>query len=206
MRKFAATLAVLYGVSMLVGCSSVPDWVTKGSGAFPGDRGKAIYGVGIASSDPSTSTQHTMAEADARFKLARSKSAYIAELIKSFVQKHQDYYDEEGASSVQFFQQAGKQVAQATLYDTHVIDSWFDKGGDLGAKGTLYVLMMNPVDSDLFNETQKQYESLIRRYKAQVIKKDADAALNELKAELQNAREAPFGLTGPVFPGPASAQ
>ncbi len=206
MRKFATTLAVLFGVSMLVGCSSVPDWVTKGSGAYAGDRGKAIYGVGIAPSDPNTSLQHNMAKFDARAELARSKRAYVAELIKSFVQKHQDYYDEEGASSVQFYQQAGKQVTDATLYDTQVIDTWFDKGGDLGAKGTLYVLVVHPVDSDLLNETQKQYESLIRRYKAEVIKRDADAALEELKVELENARQAPFALTGPVFPGAAPAQ
>lgn len=201
MRKFAATLAVLFGVSMLLGCSSVPDWVTKGSGAFPGDRGKAIYGVGIASPDPNPGLQRNMARTGARAELARSKKAYVAELIKHFIQKHQDYFDEEYASSVDFYQQAAKQVTEATLYDSVEINTWFDKGGDMGPKGTLYVLVMQPLDNQFLDVAQKQYESLIRRYKAQLLKQEADAALKELDAELQKARVDPLGLTGPVYPG-----
>ncbi len=185
---------------------SVPNWVTKGSGAFPGDRGKAIYGVGVASPDPNLGLQRNMARFNARIELARSEKAYVAELIKSFVQKHQDYFDEEYASSVQFYQQAGKQVTEATRYGGQEIDGWLDKGGDLGPKGTRYVLMMLPLNNEFFDVAQKQFESLIRRYEAQLLKKELDGVLKELDRELQHARQDPFALTGPVFPGMAASR
>ena len=201
MRKVAVVSAVL-AVIMLAGCASGPgpEWVRKGSGAFPGDRGNAIYGVGLAAKDPNPRLQRDKARMGARAELARTGKVYVAELIKDFMQQHRDWFDQEYASSVEFYQQAGKAVTEATLYGSQEIDSWFDRDGDYMHAGTLYVLMILPLDNEFFDVAQKQYESLIRRHQAQLLKKEADAALKELDEELKKARQDPFGLTGPIYP------
>jgi len=202
MRKAALVLAIVVAAGMMAGCTSVPEWVAKGSGAFPGDRGSAIYAVGIGAPDPNPSMRRNMARADARAELSRTSKAYVAELTKNFMQKHTDYYDMEGASSIQFFSQAGKQVTDATIRGSQEIDSWVDTGGKLGTKGTLYLLMILPLDNPFFDQAKQQYDALIRQYKAKVLKVEADQALKELDAELEKARQEPFGLTGPVMPPP----
>jgi len=205
MRKVMLGLAML-AVVALTGCSSVPDWVVKGSGAFPGDRGKAIYGVGVASEDPNPQLQRNIARLDARAELARSEKVYVAELLKQFVQKHQDWFDMDYASSVEFYQQAAKQVTESTLYGSQVIDTWHDEDGDYMKPGTLYLLMFLPLDNEFFDAAQKRYESLIRQHQAKLLKKEANEALKELDEELKKLREDPFGLTGPLLPSIGGAE
>ena len=198
MRRVALALTLVFAVSLMVGCTSVPEWVDKGSGAFPGDRGNAIYGVGVAASDPNPQLQRDMGRMNARTELARSTQAYVAELTKQFAQKHRDWFDEEHASSVEFFQQAAKQVTEATLRGSQEVNTWFDKGGDRGGKGSLYVLMMLPLDNKFFELAMEQYDAVIRRQQAALLKKEANELLGELNVELENARQAPFALTGPM--------
>ena len=194
MRKAVLVFGAALIVGVMAGCASSPEWVRKGSGAFPGEQGKAVYGVGVAARDRNQRLQRDMARANARTELARSKEVYAAELIKDFMQKHADWFDLKAASSVEFYSQAGKQVTEATLYGSREVDTWIDDDG------TLYLLMMMRLDDKFFDVAQKRYEDLIRRYKARLIKKEADQALKELDEELKKARRDPFGLTGEVFP------
>lgn len=202
MRRATLALTAVLAISMIIGCSGVPTWVKEGSGAFPGDRGNAVYGVGVAAPDPNPQLQRDMARMNARVEVARSTRVYAAELMKQFAQKHRDWFDQEKAGSVEFFQQAAKQVTEATLLGSQEISTWIDEGGKRSPQGTLYVLMVLPLDNTFFNGAQKQYENAVRRHQAQVLKKEADAVLQELNVELQNVRQDPFGLTGLTYPGP----
>lgn len=208
MRKTAMVLAVVLAVVMMVGCSSVPEWVQKGSGAFPGDRGKACYGVGLAGPDLNPRLQRDQGRANARMELARSIKLYAAELIKDFMQKHKDWVDPKDAGSIEFYQEASKQVTEATLYGSQEINTWYDSGGKRGVKGTLYVLMVLPLDNQFFDAAQKKYDALMREYQARLFKNKTDQALKELDEELKKARQDPLGLTGPltVPPGEGKAK
>ena len=66
MRRARIVLALIVAVA-LSGCAGqVPKWVQKGSGAFPGEQGKAIYGVGIAPYDPNSMLQRDVGRMNAR--------------------------------------------------------------------------------------------------------------------------------------------
>ena len=206
MRRAAIVLALVAAVA-LAGCAGqVPRWVKKGSGAFPGEQGKAIYGVGIAPYDPNPMLQRDMGRVSARSEVARTEKAYVAELIKNFLQKHEDYFEPKGARSVQFYSQAGKQVTEATLYGSTEIDTWYDRNGAYMEKGTLYVLMVLPLDNRFFTQAQKEYEALLRRYQAELVKKDADEAFKQLDEELKKIREDPLRLTGSVYAEPEEGE
>ncbi len=79
MKTFLTSLSAVVIAALfcaVVGCNkekpaadmmgSAPAWVTKGSGAFTGDRGKAFYGVGSAPKMIDVSMQRDRASDRAR--------------------------------------------------------------------------------------------------------------------------------------------
>jgi len=191
--------AVSLALVALAGCASagkVPEWVVKGSGAYPGDKGDAVYAVGIAAPDPDISAQTDKALNDGLSELARIMNVYVAELAKHFVRTHQGFFrhDETHASSVDFFQQAGKQVTGATLRNSSRIDSWVDINGLRGSysRDAMYVLMMLPLDGEFYDIAQEQYKAVLRQHEAALLKVQTEEALKALDEELEKARKSPF--------------
>ena len=201
MRRTAMMVVTLVALGVFAGCAaSVPEWVDKAAGAYPGDQGSVIYGVGVASADPNPQAERDMAKLNGREEIARVTKVYVAELTKHFVQTHKDSYNEESASSVQFYQQVAKQVTDATLYGSMQVNSWKDMNGQRGAKGGLYVLMMLPLNNKFFDEVQNKYKDALRQYQAQILKVQADQALKDLDAELAKVRQDPLGIEGMALP------
>jgi len=189
-------------VAMLIGCAQEkevikpvpidtgnmePDWVKRGNGAFPGDRGKAIYGVGIASKDPNKALQRQMARQRGRQELASTLNTYVAGMMKDFMQTAKDYNDPSADSSIEFVQNVSKSVTDASLFFSQEINSWKDTSDD-----TLYVLMMVPLDEVLEQSKQKAQEvaKLAREKQADAFKGKTDEALKLLDAEIDKRRKA----------------
>jgi len=197
MRRTSQLLTTLAAVVVLTGCAGVPNWVEKEAGAFSGEWGDAIYAVGIAAPDPNPQAQRALAKLNARTEISRIQQIYVAELLKSFVRAHKDYFNIDTASSVQLFEQAGRQVTESTQFGSRVIDTWVDKSGAIGPKDTLYVLMKLDLNGEFFTAAQEQYKAAIREHQAKVLKVEAAKAFEELDKELEKARKSPFGFRAP---------
>ena len=64
--------------------SSRPEWVTKGSGAFKGEDGKAFFGVASVWGITNPSLARTTADNRARAEIAKIFKTYTAALMKDF--------------------------------------------------------------------------------------------------------------------------
>lgn len=208
MRTFR-TLAVVVGVVFLaaaVGCKSTPpapakpvqtgiegggvtgspkepEWVSKGAGAFPGDRGKFLYAVGSSSKDFNWSMTITRAKERGRQELARTIETEVASMIKDFMESHKDYADPNSASSNEFTQVVSKSVSQATISGSMLRDSW------TGPDGTFYALMSVAVE-DLVQAAKKAAQDEGQK-KAVFIKERAEKAFADLDAEIEKRMKQP---------------
>ena len=87
---------LLMGAVIFVGCGNkitkstpiqdlnAPVWVTKGSGAFEGERGKVFYGVASASNMENASLLRSAADNRARNEVSKVFQFYTASLMKDY--------------------------------------------------------------------------------------------------------------------------
>ncbi len=147
-RKRKMIFALVMGMFLTVGCSSTkpvtvstpiqdlkaPEWVVKGSGAFPTDKGKVFYGVGSASGIQNSSLLRSAAENRARNEVAQVFQTYTASLMKDYAAS--TTAGKSGDSSEeQLVEQAIKTVSGMTLSGVEIIDHWQHP-----ASGMLYSL------------------------------------------------------------------
>ena len=190
MRKRTAELLILLIVAMAAGCKTAPPkWVERGGWAFPADRGKALYAVGIGT-DPDPRLRLSMAKADARAELARTMQTHVSELIKDAMHKRQDHFNSDFAGSAQFYTQVGKLKTDVLVGGSTVFDTWLDKHGVKGQKGAEYVMMIIVLDDRFFKAVQQHTEQQIRSHKDKLLKADLETAIREVEEELEKARRA----------------
>ncbi|MFH1728582.1 MAG: LPP20 family lipoprotein [Pseudomonadota bacterium] len=156
---------------------NAPDWVVKGAGAFETEKGgEALYGVGYASKNPSIAMQRTVSDNRARQELAATLNTYVGRLIKDFMESHQDYLDPAKSNTVEFVSIVSKNVTDATLIGSKVIDHWSDPDNGMYALATLaYDDIVNAIKEKTKEAAEKQ---------AVFLKAKADEALGELNKEL----------------------
>jgi hypothetical protein len=182
--------AVVFAVGV-IGCSSkgknldkltekAPDWVIKGSGAFDQTKDKSLYGVGYSSKNPSIAMGRTISENRARQELAAVINTYVGRLIKDFMETHQDYMDPAKSNTVEFVSVVAKNVTDATLVGSKVIDRWTDP------EGGLYSLAQLSEDS-VINAIQQQTAEAAKK-QAVFLKAKADEAILELNKELDGKK------------------
>ena len=190
MRKRTAKLLIVLIVAMAAGCKTAPPkWVERGGWAFPADRGKALYAVGIGT-DPDPRLRLSMAKADARAELARTMQTHVSELIKDAMHKRQDHFNSDFAGSAQFYTQVGKLTTDVLIGGSTEFDTWLDKHGVKDQKGAEYVMMIVVLDDRFFKAVQQQTEQQIRDHKDKLVKADLETAIKELEEELEKARRA----------------
>jgi hypothetical protein len=190
--KVAVLCVAVVAVFSFAGCGGPdtvqpdgkPAWVDKAGGAFPGDKDRALYAVGMAGYDPNPRMQDLVAMNTARTELARQMETYVANLIKDFMQSHQDFADPKAASSIQFVQSVSKSVTEATLRGSRRVDSWTD-----AATKTKYVLVRMDT-KDVLAEVPKVASARAREQQAELFKAKTEEALKALDAELEKRREA----------------
>ncbi len=183
MKKFVS-IAALIAVSMfmLIGCGGAevaqndcfdgaPKWVDMGGAAYPGDGGKALYGVGIASKSVNRSAMNNQAKMRATADLASQIQTYVAQLKKDYLSSTSDGNAEALESQ---FTMATKQITKMTLSGGQKVDAFRDK-----CNSDLHVLVR--LDLDAMKEAMDKVESLNAKVK-DYISKNADRAHDELKA------------------------
>ena len=117
--------------------SSQPEWLTEGSGAFAGDGGKRLQGVGSASaSDPRE--RRRSADAQAKGQLSQTLDAFLAQLTKMSESTQDNLGDSIGA------------IGKKTLDKAQVVDHWVTSDGTEQAVAVL--------DLDAFKASVRKVE------------------------------------------------
>ena len=173
MRKMS--LMVLAAVAVfLVGCASAPkrpDWITKGSGAFPKDK-KSIYGVGIAEGVKSEALRRSTADNRAIAEISRNLSVMSTSLMRDYMSSA-SATEEEKTSGEQFVENTVKTFASNTMSGVSIIDRWDD------GKIAYSLAALNLDDLKAMTEQVSQLSSQMKEY----IKANAEKAFDKLEAE-----------------------
>ena len=192
MRRAAIAFAGILAGSIMAGCANVPGWVVRGSEAGCRREGNAIYAVGSAGQEADHKLQAAVASMNARAALVRIERGYVQDLLKRFVEDHEQCFDQEYAASVKLYEQAGDKVIDATRLSMKEVATWLDDSGRHMEKGQLYALIILRLDDSFFDAVQQEYEGLIRGYKDKLLKGESDAVLTQLDEELKRLRQDPF--------------
>jgi hypothetical protein len=187
MKTLLSTLSAVVIASLLctvVGCSkksavadltgSAPAWVTKGSGAFTGDRGKAFYGVGSAPKMIDLAMQRDRSADRGRRAILQVFNTYIAYMMKDYARDTTagDMSKESYEADVL---QVQKTISIGDLNGAQIVDTWRDP-----ADGTIYSLAtldMNAV-TDLL-ASKKELDAKLRDY----VRTNAAKAFEDLEKE-----------------------
>lgn len=181
MRSMKLLLLAFVAVFM-VGCASAvkkPDWVTKGSGAFPGDPSTKVYGAGVYGPSPSTAAQQEGAKLRAREEIAATLSTNVQKLGKSFIEEHKDWFNlQDTAGSDEFLSIVSKSLVDQTLIGSKQVDSWEDP-----KKGDLWMLYVINLDNDFYsNYKQALKRAISEKHRAVVAERMNDALADVDKA------------------------
>ncbi len=186
--KIVTGLSVLAFLAACGGGVKPPEWVTKGSGAFPGDQGAVLYGVGVASKSPNIALQRKIADNRARQELAAQISTYVATFMKDFMEQHKDYFNPDAAGSDELVQFVSKSVSEATLVGSQIVDRWTDP-----RDGTLYSLAVLRVD-DVLNQIKEKTKQAIRAQHRAVVVEKANELVKELDKAVEQKRQYESGV------------
>jgi hypothetical protein len=154
--------------------SGAPAWVTKGSGAFTGDRGKAMYGVGSAPKMVDVAMQRDRAGNRARKAILQIFTNYIAYMMKDYARSTTagDMSKESYEADVL---QVQKTVSIGDVNGAQIVDTWKDP-----SDGTIYslaVLDLAAVSELLANKGE--LDAKLRDY----VRANAAKAFDDLEKE-----------------------
>ena len=150
-----------------------PDWVSKGNGAYSGDKGKVFRGVGIAGGIRNPSMRRSTADLRARAEIAKTLDTYVSALNKAY-QASTTAGDMSKSSEEQHVSEALKGFTQMQLSGAQIIDHW------IAADGTEFAL------AELDLQGMKDNMDKMKELNAKVrdaVRANADKAFDELAAE-----------------------
>jgi hypothetical protein len=150
-----------------------PDWVTKGSGAFGGDK-KVLFGVASSTGIRNPTLARTTADNRARDEISKLIEVYSASLMKDY-QASTTAGDFSATSEEQHVEQAIKTFTSNHLSGVEVIDHWIHP-----VDGTIYSLAQ--LDMDGFSDKLAGGGELNEKTKERV-KRAAEKAFADLEAE-----------------------
>jgi hypothetical protein len=149
------------------GVSSEPQWVTKAGSAFPEDKGKAIFGVGVAEGKA-----FPLIGLRRRTAVERGKTE-VAGQLRTFVQSVYKEYSEscftpsaKTGEAQQLIQTATKSIIDETLVGCEIKDSWVNPN-----TGDEYALMRLSMD----NVVDQMRQKMLTIEKDRLVKKADDA-------------------------------
>lgn len=192
-------LAILAAVLVapLVGCSSTdnspsstpesagaPAWIDRPNGAYDDGSEKAIYAVGIAAHNPNPAARRNSASARARDELARTVSTQVKGLVQDYMNTNRDFYDMDGASSIEYFEQISSQVVNETLVGSKQVNAWKDPGDK-----TEYVLYRIDLDDMIASYKQKMQANAMREMQRNRIKAKKDSFEEKLNEQIDKIEE-----------------
>ncbi|MBI5210714.1 MAG: LPP20 family lipoprotein [Elusimicrobia bacterium] len=162
-----------------------PDWVMKGGGAFPGETGTVIYGVGITKAMDDRDIQRKTSAERARQEVAATLKTTVATLTKDYMKEHIDLFRPQSSESVDVVERVAQTVTEATLLNCRIVERWVDP------TGALYSLARLDLDSKVYDTYKASVGEVLRSSSDAVVKERAAEAFKDLDAEVgrQQARE-----------------
>ncbi|MDP7254036.1 MAG: hypothetical protein QGF00_30830 [Planctomycetota bacterium] len=155
------------------GAKGVPNWVTKGSGAFKdGKKGKAFYGVGAVSGVKNYSLLRRSAENAARVEVGRIFDTYVTSLAKSYARSVSNF---DASQEEQLIQDASKAFTNVTLTGIQVGEHYYDQ-----PTKTMYVYAF--LDTGVFKNAIQKAQQLGEEFRKHV-KENSDGAFTDLSNE-----------------------
>lgn len=193
---FSAVAVVIASSALFISCGSkqetgnapanlqgidFPEWVTKGSGAFGGDK-KAFFGVGSASGIRNQALAISTADNRGRNEIAKIMEVYSASLSKDYMAST-TAGDMTASSEEQHVEVAIKTFCAQTLSGVVIVDHWFHPDG------TVYSLAKLDLEGVVANiDKAKELSGKVRDY----VRKNAERVHMDLeKEEAKHAGEAP---------------
>ena len=191
MKKILITTSLVFGLLGLTGCANnskptpdfnkcmidgakAPNWVCNDGANMEG----GIFAVGSAEKSPMGITfQRTEATSAARDALARQIQVKVKNMFKQFQATTGIGKDQTADKATQ---NVSKQVAQATLEGSKVINRW------MSPKGTLFVLVGMPDSKKLQQQVKESVKTSFHNDKAlwqKFLAEKADKKLDEAVAK-----------------------
>lgn len=175
-------LAVCLLVFLALSCAKrEPEWVRKGSGAFPDQ--KKIYGVGVANISPSEAMDRIRCDTRARAELAKTLNTYVASLVTDFIENNRDFFSSEKEGLDEFTQSIIKTVTEASLVGSHIVERYIDKKRKIH-----YCLAALEIENALMSLADRMREAARRQHRA-IVKERSDEMLKKLDEELKKKTE-----------------
>lgn len=160
-----------------------PEWVYKGSAAFPNEPKTVFYGVGVVNSMPNIALMRETADARARANIASEMKTAVAKLVRDYMDMHVDYFNQDAAGSDEFITYVAKLTTDAILINCRIIDHWQDP-----KTGAYYSLAKMDASEDFYQQYKEAMKKALRdAHLASVIKK-RDEAEKTLDAEIEKQR------------------
>lgn len=186
--KLLKLITIVSVAALFVGCGSKaakkPDWIMKGSGAFPGDKGTRIYGVGVGNPSPNIALQRTVADDRSRQQLAAILNTTVKRLIRDFMEEHKNWFNPEASGSDEFNTVVSKNVTKATLVGSQIIDRWEDP-----KSGALYSLAVMDLQSSFYDQYKKKMKQAIRNQHRAIVAEKRKEAESQLDAEIDKQQK-----------------
>ena len=209
-----ASVALLTGVvalALIGGCQTSPSarpprpgeqpvWVNDPEGAFPGDKGKVIYAVGLSADTRNRAMTMDRAKANGRDELARVLRVNAQSMIKDWMASSTDFVDPKSTTSKQFTETVSRQVTNTLLVGSRTVKSWQDPKSK-----TLYMLMSLSHD-DFIKQLSEQSDKALRQMGSKLLKVSPDQAMESLDDFVQKAREQMQQAPPPPPAPPQAAQ
>ena len=150
-----------------------PEWVTRGGGAFGGEK-NVFYAVGAKSGSTNKGLLMSAAANQARAEMQKTFEVYTASLMKDYASSVATG-DLTNSSEEQMVESAVKTFASGTLNGVQIVNSWTHP-----VDGTVYALAR--LDLDGFMDMVSKSEELSQRVKERV-RRSAERSFSELERE-----------------------
>ena len=173
-------------VQAIQNVEGVPEWTFNRGAAFSGER-EVFYGVGNTDGIRHSALRRRAAQAAARRDLASIMQVYVAGLFKSYLAAT-TAGNMESASEEQHVEDVMKEVTDATLVGSQIVQYWENPNNPKQA----YALAR--LDMEQFLNTIKKFGSAMEQFKeldAKVkehVKNNASKSHGELNKELEKRK------------------
>jgi|GEM_PF-2371285 len=150
-----------------------PNWFFQEGGVFKDEAtNQVVYAVGTARQGPNLATTRDMARNNGRVEIGRILGAHIQSMITQYAQRAGDYYQPETFSDTENFENISRNLSEAYISGSYVIDSFF-----ADFDNSFAVLMRLDLEmSDLLSRVK----SAVRENYAAKMKEKTEAALNAM--------------------------
>jgi len=192
MSTFSKMLVGLMAVCMivvLVGCGTAqptpprkpieelgnaPQWVTDPTGAFPGDKGKVLYAVGMCAYNPNPALTVKVARSRARVEMAATIKTHVDAMLKDWMAASVDFANPDMQTSKQFTESVSRDVTSATLEGSTEAKRW------TSPQGTVYALYMLNLDGQFMKAIKAKAKAALQDQQDKLLKGKMEDALSDL--------------------------